>query len=51
MQTKKEINQRIYEIFNKSNPESVGLSENESARVQELLWVQGIGKGEYHGNK
>ena len=44
MKTKKEINHRIYEIFDKSDSESVSLSDTESARVQELLWVQGIGK-------
>ena len=40
--TKKEINQRIYEIFNSSNTESVSLTPVESARVKELLWIQGI---------
>lgn len=40
--TKKEINKRIYEIFNNSDDDSVSLSPTESARVQELLWVQGI---------
>jgi len=39
--TNKEINRRIYEIFENSNPESVGLTQTESARVQELLWVMG----------
>jgi len=51
MKTKKEINHRIYEIFNNSNLESVSLSETESTRVRELCWVLGIedkskGKGE-----
>jgi hypothetical protein len=39
--TNKEINRRIYEIFEQSNPGSVGLSDVDSARVRELLWVIG----------
>jgi len=39
--TNKEINRRIYEIFENSNPDSVGLSDVDSARVRELLWVIG----------
>jgi hypothetical protein len=39
--TNKEINHRIYEIFEKSNPNSVCLSDVDSARVHELLWVIG----------
>ena len=42
IKTRKEINHRIYEIFNKSNPSSVGLSDVESARVKELQWVLGV---------
>ena len=40
MKTKKEINHRIYEIFN--NSEGMFLNECESARITELLWMQGI---------
>jgi len=40
--TKKEVNKRIYEIINNSNHDSVSLTPIESARVKELLWVQGI---------
>jgi len=40
--TNKEINHRIYEIFEKSNPSSVGLSDVDSARVKELQWVLGV---------
>lgn len=39
--TNKEINRRIYEIFENSNPDSVSLTDVESARVRELLWVIG----------
>ena len=42
MKTKKEINRRIYEIFEKSNPDSAALTPIESARVQELRWVLGV---------
>lgn len=41
MKTKKEINSRIYQIFHKSDDKSVSLTDVESARVQELLWVLG----------
>jgi len=37
MKTKKEINHRIYEIFN--NCEGMFLNECESARITELLWM------------
>jgi len=50
MRTKKEINHRIYEIFNGSKPESVSLTDVESARVKELEWVLGLsGKGAVEG--
>ena len=39
--TNKEINRRIYEIFENSNPDNVSLTDVDSARVQELLWVLG----------
>jgi hypothetical protein len=42
--TNKEINSRIYEIFNNSDDNSVSLTDVESARVQELLWVLGVRK-------
>ena len=42
MKTKKEINQRIYEIFKESNPKSVSLNEIELARMHELEWVLGL---------
>ena len=42
MKTKKEINRRIYEIFEKSDENSIALTNIESARVQELQWVLGI---------
>lgn len=44
MKTKKEINHRIYEIFNNSDDKSVSLTDIESARVKELEWVLGIRK-------
>ena len=37
MKTKKQINHRIYEIFD--NTEGIFCNESESARIQELLWV------------
>jgi len=40
MKTKKEINHRIYEIF--KNCETLFLNDVESARITELLWMQGI---------
>ena len=42
MKTKKEINHRIYEIFNGSDPDSVVLNEIEQARLHELEWILGI---------
>ena len=40
--TNKEINKRIYSIFNNSDEKFVALTDVESARVQELLWVLGV---------
>lgn len=42
IKTKKEINHRIYQIFN--NSKELFLNDIESARITELLWVQGINR-------
>jgi len=39
MKTKKEINRRISQIF--ENSEGMFLNDVESARIGELLWIQG----------
>jgi len=42
MKTRKEINSRIYKIFD--NTEGMFCNETESARIQELLWILGSKK-------
>ena len=42
MKTKKEINHRISEIFEDSDPKTVTLNDIEQARLKELKWVLGL---------
>jgi len=43
--TKKEINQRIYQIFDECKTSY--LSEIESSRITELLWALGINRNKF----